>query len=191
MLKLNTDKANTIETAIAERRPELIDFCLTTLRRTGLAKKHIDHKELAKDLVQDACEIAYSKYEEYELGRSPIAWIKGILIHVIKNRTRRHNLNREIQLNSFAQGTLRNQIQDRIELSALESKIDYENAKKQLSAKSRIVLDLYAQGYTGKDLAKELTTKLDSSVSEGNAYVLVHRARKELQEAWNKLNSYS
>ncbi len=138
-----------------------------------LAYMRCANKELAEDLVQEACIKAYKSYIDKEEIANPKAWLFRILINTHIDHVRKKQL--EIaDLDNFEFVDKRNPSQD-TESNYFFKDLNY--ALKQLEPEQRVVAYLAdVNEYSYKEIAELLEVPLGTVMSR------LHRARQTLRK---------
>jgi RNA polymerase sigma factor (sigma-70 family) len=178
--------------AAEEHEKELLAGVRLYIWRFGLARNHASIEGLTQEILQDAFVIALQKLAEYEEGRSPIPWLLGIALNVVRHRLRdkiQENQaypisNNVPQMGPSAQssGSSEEPAAEHEEDTLLEG-LATDELLSLVGENDRQVLRLaYVEGLGGTAVAARL------GISEGAAYTRLSRATTRLRKAYHRAN---
>jgi RNA polymerase sigma factor (sigma-70 family) len=185
-----------LEAAAREHENELSAGVRVYIWRFGLARNHASVKELTQEILQNAFVVALQKLGEYEESRSPIPWLLGIALNVVRHRlrdeiqqSRAYPISDNVpQMGASAQslGSSEESAFDpaaELEEDTLLEGVATDELLSLVGENDRQVLRLaYIEGLEGKALAARL------GISEGAAYTRLSRAMTRLREAYHRAN---
>jgi RNA polymerase sigma-70 factor (TIGR02943 family) len=159
-----------------------------------VAQSRIGDRETAEDLVQDTLATAWGSVERFE-GRSTLrTWVTGILLHKVMDAfraiARRSALHRDVPEHQEdpdfdSEGTWRAPVQA---WSDPELALDCKRFEQELRNQISRLPDLQSRAYRLRELEGRETAEVcaELGVTEGNLFVLLHRARLGLRRSLDR-----
>lgn len=158
-----------------------------------VAQSRIGDREAAEDIVQDTLATAWAGVERFE-GRSTLrTWVTGILLHKVMDAFRaiaRRPAERELpghheDPDFDSDGTWRAPVEA---WSDPELALDCKRFRKELRDQVSRLPRLQARAYHMRELEGRETAEIcaELGVTEGNLFVLLHRARLGLRRSLDR-----
>lgn len=135
-----------------------------------IAKARLKCEADTQDVVQDTVIKAYLNLSKLKHNKNFKTWIIRILINecnkFYRNRKRRDELTLKYSVDSNA-------------TALMEDKVDFDTMKKVLNEKEKKIIELYADGYSIKQIAKKL------GINENTVKTNLSRGRLKLKKAYS------
>lgn len=175
-----TDNFGLLHNAIERDYADLLTMAQNLTWRKGLANSRAQVMELGEEVFHEVVKRALSRPDGYDSAWPPRAWLYGITVNVIRERTKARRRERE---NTEPDIPLRSQYGDELGDTVLERVHDLATQRDQRlmelldlvpSAERQILTYRYIDKLSGRELADAL------GVSEGAARVRLSRALDKL-----------